>query len=123
MNNVPDSNVIKIQAAVGNERELVKLYQSGCNGHLTYSIDPSKSNAKIPTLKIDDLNLPVCDLIQMDVEYYEYPALLGAIETIKRCSPVIIAENGDTPEIKELLEPLGYFIIDRTSYDTIWSKK
>lgn len=122
VNNVPDKNVIKIQAAVGNSRELINLYQSGCNGHLTLSVSSDKINATIPTLLIDDLNLPVCDLIQMDVEYFEYNALLGAVDTIKRCSPVIIAENGDTEEIKIFLNKLDYSIIDRTSYDTIWAK-
>lgn len=122
VNNVPNNNVIKIQAAVGNDRELINLYQSGCNGHLTLSVN-NKQNGIIPVFKIDDLNLPVCNLMQMDIEYYEYSALLGAIDTIKRCSPTIIAENGETLEIKALLEPLGYYVIDRTSYDTIWIKK
>ena len=37
--------------------------------------------------------------------------------------PVIIAENGHVDQIVNLLEPLGYKIVDRTSYDTIWSKE
>lgn len=120
-NNVKETNVIKIQAAVGYDRKLIDLYQNGPNGHLCYAID-EKKEGKIPVLRIDDLNLPVCSLIQMDVENYEYQALLGAEETIKRCSPVIIAENGHVENIVNFLESLGYKIVDKTSYDTIWSK-
>lgn len=121
VNNVKEENVIKLQAAVGNEKKLIKLYQSGPNGHLCYAVDEN-SVGIIPVLKIDDLNLPVCNLIQMDVENYEYQALLGAEETIKRCSPVIIAENGHVESVVNFLQPLGYKIVDKTTYDTIWMK-
>jgi FkbM family methyltransferase len=124
VNNVKNENVIKMQAALSNERMLVSLKDTGSHGHLTLGIDKNQTTSGIiPTLLIDDLNLQVCNLIQLDVEYYEYNALLGALETIKRCSPVIIAENGHVDQIVNLLEPLGYKIVDRTSYDTIWSKE
>jgi FkbM family methyltransferase len=124
VNNVKNENVIKIQTALSDERRLVELKDTGSHGHLTTGIDiKDPLPGRIPTLLLDDLNLPICNLIQLDVEYYEYKVLLGAIETIKRCSPVIIAENGHVDQIVNLLEPLGYKIVDRTSYDTIWSKE
>jgi len=41
---------------------------------------------------IDELNLPSCGLIQLDIEGYEYFALLGAQNTIEKYHPVIIVE-------------------------------
>lgn len=41
---------------------------------------------------IDDLELSRCDLIKLDIEGFELFALHGAISTIKRCRPIIIAE-------------------------------
>lgn len=41
---------------------------------------------------IDDLELSRCDAIKLDVEGYELLALRGAINTIKRCNPILIVE-------------------------------
>lgn len=46
-----------------------------------------------PVYRIDDLNLPVCDLIYLDTEGSELDILKGSIDTIKRCLPVIALED------------------------------
>jgi len=46
----------------------------------------------VNTIKIDDLNLKP-DLIKLDIEGYEYKALLGAVKTIKKFKPIIYIEN------------------------------
>lgn len=50
------------------------------------------SSGRIRVDVIDDLELPRCDLIKLDVEGYELFALHGAISTIKRCRPILILE-------------------------------
>jgi FkbM family methyltransferase len=45
------------------------------------------------SLRIDDLGLDVCDLIQLDIEGSEYWALCGAAKTIQRCRPVVVIEE------------------------------
>ena len=64
---------------------------------------------------IDDLNLPGCDLIQLDLEGYEFYALQGGIETIKKHKPVIVIETVWSErygiklnEIENWLKSLGY---------------
>jgi FkbM family methyltransferase len=47
----------------------------------------------IPTIRIDDLALPDCDLIQLDVEGCELHALQGAKATLERCRPIVVAEE------------------------------
>ena len=46
----------------------------------------------VHTIKIDDLNLKP-DVVKLDIEGYEFNALLGARKTIKRFKPVIYIEN------------------------------
>ena len=41
---------------------------------------------------LDSLKLEHCDLLQLDVEGFELFALRGAVETINRCSPLIVLE-------------------------------
>jgi hypothetical protein len=47
----------------------------------------------IPILRVDDLALPHCDLMMLDLEGYELFALKGALNTITRCKPVIVMED------------------------------
>jgi len=47
----------------------------------------------VDVITIDSLNLNHVDLIWLDIEGYEVNALQGAIETIKRCRPVIGVED------------------------------
>ena len=46
-----------------------------------------------PVYRVDDLNLPVCDLIYLDTEGSELDILKGAVATITRCQPVIACEE------------------------------
>lgn len=48
---------------------------------------------QIPTVTIDGLNAENVDLLSLDIEGAEYDALLGAVETIARCQPVILLED------------------------------
>ena len=47
----------------------------------------------VPVMAIDQLALPACDLIMLDIEGDELPALRGAVQTINRYRPVIVAED------------------------------
>ena len=59
---------------------------------------------QIPMLTLDSFNLSP-DFIKLDCEGYEYFALKGGEETIKRCKPVIIVEqkpgNGQKYGVRE----------------------
>ena len=49
------------------------------------------SNITMKTL--DSYQFPVIDLMKIDTEGYELPILLGGLETLKRCRPVIMVEQ------------------------------
>lgn len=82
-------NVFRYQAALGNERNLVDLWRDKD----TTGNQQIEGEGPIPTLKIDDLGLQKCDLIYLDIEGQECNAIRGAMETIKRCKPVVIYEE------------------------------
>jgi FkbM family methyltransferase len=93
--NVPDKNVYKIQSCLGEKHKMVKMVTkhpfnrgSGAN----YVDINNYKESFIPTLKIDDLGLPACDFIQLDIEGYEYFALLGGEVTIKKYHPLLCLE-------------------------------
>jgi len=60
--------------------------------------------------------------IHLDIEYYEEKALIGAMETIKRCLPTIILENPPEEWIKTNLFPLGYKFLLRANENSIYVK-
>jgi FkbM family methyltransferase len=87
--NLPGDNIFKFQACVGNEHKLVGM-----------DVQPKAAGAgfingigRIPMLKIDDLNLEHCDFIQLDLEGFEYNALLGAENTISKFRPLLCLER------------------------------
>ena len=68
------------------------------------------------------------DLLQLDIEGFEHQAILGAAETIDRCSPVIVLElkglgkryGYSDEETIEFLSDLGYKIKDRIHRDVLF---
>lgn len=89
--NVTEPNVIKIQTCLGNSPSLVNLKVNEKNRGKTFVA----GYGQYPVFLIDSLALPICDLIHLDIEGYEYFALQGAEHTIKRCKPVVVVEMWD----------------------------
>lgn len=92
--NAPEPNIVKIQAAIGAQAGLVGLSRVRRDGkpHSHEGITHIDGPGSVPVLRLDDLGLPVCDLLYLDIEGYELYALQGAAATIARCRPVIATE-------------------------------
>lgn len=129
--NCPDAHVMKFQAALGYTRNFVGMaYAEGTRNMGACYVN---GGGKIPILRIDDLGLPGCDLIQLDLEGYELEALLGAEETIRRYRPVIMIEEkhqfwpGRYPwgsgDAEEYLATFGYKVKARPGRDLILVKE
>lgn len=96
-------NVVFCQGALDEERRLIQMvHLAGEHRNLGAQFITSGSGSIIPTYRIDDLNLNDCDLIYLDIEGAELPALRSGVETIVRCKPVIVVED------KGLSEKFGY---------------
>ena len=126
--NVTSQNVIKMQACLGNVEKTVSIK------HFPTDIGGVHVSGEgfIQTILIDNLNLPGCDLLQLDVEGYEINALLGAIETIKRYKPVLCIEffepwlnryEGSFNKLEELISSLNYIQVEEYGVDKIFIYK
>ncbi len=68
----------------------------------------------VPALPLDSLHLNGVTAIKVDVEGAEEELLLGALDTLRRCHPILSIEieerhrPGSTKAVPDLLRPLGY---------------
>jgi FkbM family methyltransferase len=75
------------------------------------SLGTFREGERVPVLTLDGFGLVRCHLLKVDVEGMELQVLLGARETLRRCSPVLYVENNrpeGAPAVVELLLSLGY---------------
>lgn len=113
--NAPEPNIIRFQCALGDQPGVVGLR------HETDKLDHAgvthiDGEGVLPVIRLDSLNLPVCDLLYLDVEGFEFFALRGAEETIARCKPTVVVEINECCErygitaddIGKLMKRLGY---------------
>ena len=109
-------NVFLWNAALGHEpgfTGLERQYYDNVGMHRVRDRGP------IPVVALDTMGLPHCDLLALDVEQYELHALRGAMQTIDRCSPVIVCECPG-PEVQALLADLGYVPECVSASDTVF---
>lgn len=128
--NAPEPNIFKFQAALGDARRMVGLSRVRRDGkpNSHEGITHVAGDGPIPTLRIDDLGLPVCDLIQLDLEGWELYALRGAVQTIARCRPVLSVEVnknqgfvGINPDwLRDCVKSLGYRFVTRMHSDEVY---
>jgi FkbM family methyltransferase len=89
-----------------------------------------KDGSEFDIVTIDSLGVEDCDLLQLDVEGFEHFAILGAVETIKKSSPVICLElkglgkryGVDDQETIDFLADLGYKVIEKIHRDVIFTR-
>ena len=121
--NCQRENIIKINAALGFDHQLVTVQNSWADWEQNYgvrSVTPMNTSI-IPTFSIDDLGLTECNLIMLDVEGYELNVLKGAINTLEKFRPVVFAEYGDS--CIPYMESFGYIELCKSMNDTIFVDK
>jgi FkbM family methyltransferase len=122
VNNCQLDNVVKFQCALGQTNKMVAIQRSTMSNVGMHTV-VDHDEAMVAMQKLDNFDFPRLDLIQLDVEGHEIHVLQGAVETIKRLKPVITAERGDSREIRDLMQSLGYENKGHTKADTIWVPK
>lgn len=124
--NAPAEHVYKFNAALGGIHRVCDLDRRPENVGAHRLADAP--GGRIPTLRIDDLALPRCDLVCLDVEGTELAALQGAAETIGACRPVILIEEKGLSEHYGiaagsaeawLRESFGYRVAERLRRDLV----
>jgi len=127
-NKLPD-NVTLHEGALGDNIGTVRISKTIPDNCGATQVE---EGGNIPMWSIDSLREEV-DLIWLDIEGYEYKALLGAMKTIEEYNPVIVIENkGLIPEFggnlngsKEFVEwmnSIGYKRKRRIMRDDIFTR-
>lgn len=92
-------------------------------------ITEGQSRAKKNTVEVDVVTLDdvvpkgrTIDILHLDVEGFEQPALDGGIETIMRCRPILILESTPSKEwVSANILSLGYREVDRVHANTVFA--
>ena len=119
--NCADKKFHKYFGGLGSESKKLSISptKTGKNVNVgTYKIIDNPGDVQM--YRIDDLNLPSCDLIHLDVEGYEAAALRGAIETIKKFKPVVIIERDSGANV---VTDLGYTKYKKLMMDSVYIYK
>ena len=127
-------NVELLQAGLGEKTSRVKILTKdkkgtslGGSSTIVEEMEGKGNFEEIRIVAIDDI-VPVdrdVSIIQLDIEGYEQQALMGAVETIKRCRPILILEDDTkitkSKWFKENISPLNYTITEKLHYNTVIS--
>jgi len=124
--NCPFENVFKMQCALSDHNKTLKLKRNSFTSHQISDI------GYIPGITLDSLKLLACDVLLLDIEGYELPALKGAKWTIREFNPLILLEwreenfeyyqiKGD--DIQKFLDTEEYEFIIEIDKDRIYKHK
>jgi FkbM family methyltransferase len=126
--NVTEANVVKRYGALGEHAGIVKMADHSADNFGAKYVVPLNGDESIagvaPMWTVDELRLDALDLLVLDVEGYETPALRGAAHSILRFRPVIMfedkhAERYGFQKPEEYLTTLNYRVVDRRHRDVI----
>lgn len=101
------SNIDVVQAAATDQPGLLRYFRNSSNGNVQgiekNTPEDLLSAETVMGLRIDDF-IPEdahVDFVKIDVEGFEYKAMMGAQKTISRCRPMVISEFAP-PNLVEL---------------------
>lgn len=126
------ANVHPFNVALGAEAGHVEMFtpahETDNCGALQIDV---KTMGTIPMITIDSLGLPAVDLIYLDIEGFEIPALQGAAETIKRCKPLVALEDKglsqrygfEQGDVVEIMNRMGYGVAQRIHRDIVFAPR
>lgn len=120
VNNTQGRNVVSFNAAIGETPGLISMIGPREINRGTGKVE-EKETSFIPRMIIDQIPYRHCDLIMLDLESYEGPALKGAMETMAKFNPVVFAERGRN--VIDFMKRLGYENVDHASADTIFVRE
>lgn len=116
--NTPMENVFKFNCGLGATPEFLTLIKPDMTNTGMHQFVQHSGN--VPVLALDSFNFPELDLLQLDVEGFEYNVILGAAKTIKRCKPVIVLERARNGNTIKLMNDLGYTLVEDSKMDSIF---
>lgn len=123
--NVDLSKITHFKCALGQEHKIMKV--SGASSITSTSRIPKEKWHDEQIYTLDEFNLSNIDYIKIDVDGHEVSILQGAVNTIKKYSPLIVLEqeNGDTRGIDYCITTFNYEVAawDKLNRNVIMRKK
>jgi FkbM family methyltransferase len=119
----PCKYVYKYQYAIGNTSGTLRIYQGDDTKNVRWSALLDHGDyCDVQMITIDSLDMHNIDYIRVDVKGYEPQVIEGAVETIKRCRPlVMIDERFDPGELAtKTLRSLGLRQVWSKRYDRMF---
>lgn len=125
--NAPAENIIRFQAALGAKPGFVNTKrQTETRTHA--GVTHISGAGIIPTMRIDDLGFQALDLLYLDIEGFEFFALQGAQETIRKFKPIVVLEVNSCAkrygieggDLAALMRTLGYRYSETRRSDEIF---
>ena len=103
------NNVFAFSDALGNTQEMAFMPRMDYGRVNNFGgVGLSPQGEPVRRLRLDDLGLPRCRLIKLDVEGSEVAALQGMSETLRRCRPILYVENDRPSNLVETIRAEGY---------------
>ena len=131
LNNLTNVRIIK--KGLSNETKKQEFFINPHSGGSTLSPNPEhgtdQSNTiDIDTIKLDDLNINNIGFIKVDIQFWEYYFLEGALETLIRNRPPLVLElcsrnqeeKIDAERCFELLKSIKYRETERIGKDVLF---
>ena len=106
---------VKVKGGLGNTTQKFTIENNNTKNVGTHKIKDTPGDVQM--YRIDDMTLEHCDLIHLDIEGYEEKALEGAVETIRKFTPVVVTEANRGASF---LEKLNYKRASRGRMDSIF---
>lgn len=118
-------NILPHQCALGEKLGIRGFAErrAGRSKLIDNSSDEADYNVMVRT--VDSLKLPRCDLLYLDLEGHEVPALAGASITIARFKPVIVLEvlKGKVDDIEGWAARANYERVEKIHNDWVFLPK
>ena len=125
--NCPETNIVKIQGGLGDTHAMfgMQTLRHNCGAHFV-------DGAGIyPTFRLDDFKFPALDLVQLDIEGFEFMAIKGGFVNITLHRPVVVLELkglGDKfgysdYDVEVFMDRIGYEISGRKHRDVVFTYK
>lgn len=84
-------------------------------GHVAWRIENGAS--RVPIIELDLFRLNRLDFMKLDLEGYEYQALVGAKATLNICRPVLVIEINNTLKHEATPRQDLFALLDKYGYD------
>ncbi len=98
------SHVRLVTAALGQAQGIARMDFSAAAHHANHgTLSLGEQGDFVPILRLDDLALPRCDLIKIDVEGHEWQVIQGARGVIEHLRPVVYFEAKRLPSTQSII--------------------